>query len=104
MPQPTLPSMSVPAGVIKTNLQRHMGWSAAVLNLLGGPFMKTVPQGAATTIYAATAREPLLFLCPLIACCLTAPPATPNKAAAKHAAAVWHNTSGRCCCWGLPMR
>ncbi|PSC68474.1 WW domain-containing oxidoreductase [Micractinium conductrix] len=44
-------------GVIKTNLQRHMGFSAFLLNTFAGPFMKTVPQGAATSVYSATAPE-----------------------------------------------
>jgi hypothetical protein len=43
--------------VIKTPLQRHMGWPAAVMNFLGAPFMKTVSQGAATSVFAATAGE-----------------------------------------------
>jgi hypothetical protein len=37
-------AFSLHPGVIKTPLQRHMGFSASIFNLLGGPFMKTVEQ------------------------------------------------------------
>ncbi|KAL4425998.1 hypothetical protein ABPG75_010014 [Micractinium tetrahymenae] len=50
-------AFSLHPGVIKTNLQRHMGFSALVLNVLGGPFMKSMAQGAATSVFAATAPE-----------------------------------------------
>lgn len=42
-------------GVIPTNLGRHMPkWKVWVLENLGKPFTKTIPQGAATTCYVAT--------------------------------------------------
>lgn len=43
-------------GVIPTNLGRHMpAWKPLVLNTVGKVFTKTIPQGAATTVYVATA-------------------------------------------------
>jgi NAD(P)-dependent dehydrogenase (short-subunit alcohol dehydrogenase family) len=42
-------------GVIPTNLGRHMPkWKVWVLENLGKPFTKSIPQGAATTCYVAT--------------------------------------------------
>ncbi|PRW05915.1 retinol dehydrogenase 12-like [Chlorella sorokiniana] len=52
-----LAAFALHPGVIKTPLQRHMGWEAAIMNFLGGPFMKSTQQGAATSVYAATAAE-----------------------------------------------
>ncbi|PSC71857.1 short-chain dehydrogenase TIC chloroplastic-like [Micractinium conductrix] len=49
-------AFSVHPGVINTNLHRHKRVSS-FCGMLFGPLMKTVPQGAATTIYAATAPE-----------------------------------------------
>jgi hypothetical protein len=37
-------AFSLHPGVIKTPLQRHMGFSAKVFNFLGGPFMKSAQQ------------------------------------------------------------
>lgn len=48
---------SLHPGVIKTNLGRHMGFTGGLLNFFVGPFGKTIPQGAATSVYAATAAE-----------------------------------------------
>lgn len=43
-------------GVIPTNLGRHMPrWQVIALRTVGRPFTKTIPQGAATTCYVATA-------------------------------------------------
>ena len=43
-------------GVIPTNLGRHMpAWKPFVLKTLGRIFTKTIPQGAATQVYVATA-------------------------------------------------
>ena len=43
-------------GVIPTNLGRHMpAWKPLVLKTLGKIFTKTIPQGAATQVYVATA-------------------------------------------------
>ncbi len=44
-------------GVIATNLSRSMGFSGVLFRLLGGPFMKSIPEGAATQVYAATSSE-----------------------------------------------
>ena len=54
---PGLLSFSLHPGVIPTNLTRSLGFSGAVFRALGAPFMKSVEQGAATTIYAASAPE-----------------------------------------------
>ncbi|MGV3625568.1 MAG: short-chain dehydrogenase, partial [Archangium sp.] len=48
---------SVHPGVINTNLSRSMGVLGAIYRAVGGLFMKSVPQGAATSVYAATAPE-----------------------------------------------
>ncbi|KAL4425139.1 hypothetical protein ABPG77_008244 [Micractinium sp. CCAP 211/92] len=81
-------AFSLHPGVIKTNLSRHMGFSAAVLNVLGAPFMKTVEQGAATSVFAATAPELEGKGGAYLADCQVA---TPNKAGqdASLAAAFW---------------
>ena len=34
-----------------------MGWIAAPFYMLGKPFMKTIPQGAGTSVYAAVSPE-----------------------------------------------
>ena len=44
-------------GVINTNLSRSMGFSGIIFRAVGGLFMKSVAQGAATSVYAATAPE-----------------------------------------------
>ncbi len=49
---------SLHPGVINTNLGRHMSpWKQTVANYLGWIFMKTIPEGAATTCYVATSPE-----------------------------------------------
>ncbi len=50
-------SLSVHPGVIPTNLTRSMGALGAVYRALGKLFLKSVEQGAATSIYAASAPE-----------------------------------------------
>lgn len=52
-----LVSVSLHPGVIPTNLTRSLGFAGAAFRLLGSPFMKSVEQGAATTICGATAPE-----------------------------------------------
>ena len=48
-------SNAVRPGVIMTNLGRHLPWWQKVASeLLGWTFMKSVPEGAATTCYVAT--------------------------------------------------
>jgi WW domain-containing oxidoreductase len=43
--------------VIATNLSRSMGVMGYIYRVVGRLFLKSVPQGAATTVYAATAPE-----------------------------------------------
>jgi len=43
-------------GSIPTELQRHMS-VGSIFNFVGKPFMKSIPQGAATQVYCATAPE-----------------------------------------------
>jgi len=51
-------TFAVHPGVIgTTNLARHMGLSGKLFTLLGKPFFKSIPAGAATSVYAATAPE-----------------------------------------------
>jgi len=46
---------SLHPGVIKTNLVRHLpGWQQWFMKYFGGLFLKSVPQGAATSCYVAT--------------------------------------------------
>ena len=51
-------AFSLHPGVISTNLTRHT-WGGSVFTTLGAPFMKTIPQGAATTIYCSLTKEAL---------------------------------------------
>ena len=45
-------------GVIKTNLVRHLpGWQQWFMKHFGGLFLKSVPQGAATTCFVATSPD-----------------------------------------------
>ena len=50
-------AFSLHPGVIPTNLSRSMGALGAVFRTVGRLFMKTVAQGAATSVFAATAPE-----------------------------------------------
>ncbi len=50
-------AFSLHPGVIPTNLNRTLGFAGVVLNFVGKPFMKSIPQGAATSVYAATAPD-----------------------------------------------
>lgn len=45
-------------GVISTSLMRHT-WGSSAFALLGKPFLKTIPQGAATTLYCALTSQAL---------------------------------------------
>lgn len=55
---PAVKAFSLHPGVINTNLSRSMtGVSGTLFRALGGLFMKSVPQGAATTVFGATAPE-----------------------------------------------
>lgn len=47
-------AMAVHPGVIQTNLGRHLNSGVQVVfSVLGGLFLKSIPQGAATQVYAA---------------------------------------------------
>ncbi len=49
-------SNAIRPGVIPTNLGRHMpAWKPLALKTIGKIFTKTIPQGAATQVYVATA-------------------------------------------------
>jgi NAD(P)-dependent dehydrogenase (short-subunit alcohol dehydrogenase family) len=50
-------TFSLHPGVIPTNLSRHMGLGGSIFRSVGSLFMKNVPQGAATTVFAAVAPE-----------------------------------------------
>lgn len=47
-------AFSIHPGVINTNLSRSMGLQGVIFRAVGGLFMKSVPQGAATSVFAAT--------------------------------------------------
>lgn len=47
-------AFSIHPGVINTNLSRSMGFSGVIFRAIGGLFMKSIPQGAATSVFAAT--------------------------------------------------
>lgn len=52
----TTTSNALRPGVIPTNLGRHMpAWKPLALKTIGKLFTKTIPQGAATQVYVATA-------------------------------------------------
>jgi NAD(P)-dependent dehydrogenase (short-subunit alcohol dehydrogenase family) len=80
---------SLHPGVIATGLTRHMGFLEAPFKVLGALFMKNIPQGAATTIVAATAEG--LPNGAFLADCNVA---TPTKAGQdmKMAKALWEKT------------
>ncbi|KAM9236251.1 retinol dehydrogenase 13-like [Leptosomus discolor] len=44
-------------GVVSTSIMRHFGWAIRTLFTLIRPFIKSVEQGAASTIYCAVAEE-----------------------------------------------
>jgi retinol dehydrogenase 12 len=50
-------AFSLHPGVIKTNLTRSMGFQGTLFRVIGGLFMKSIPQGAATSVFAAVAPE-----------------------------------------------
>lgn len=52
-----LETFALHPGVIGTALWRNLGVAGTAFRLVGRPFMKSNSQGAATTIYAATAPE-----------------------------------------------
>lgn len=54
---PGVEAFSLHPGVIKTNLVRSMGFQGKVFQAIGGLFMKSIPQGAATSVYAAVATD-----------------------------------------------
>ena len=50
-------AFSLHPGVIATNLTRSMGLVGSVFRTVGKLFTKTIPQGAATSVYAATSPD-----------------------------------------------
>jgi NAD(P)-dependent dehydrogenase (short-subunit alcohol dehydrogenase family) len=50
-------AFSLHPGVIPTNLSKHFGVGGTIYRAIGGLFLKSVAQGAATTVFAATAPE-----------------------------------------------
>ena len=54
---PSVRAFSLHPGVIITNLTRSMGRSGALFRAVGTLFAKTIPQGAATSVYAATSPD-----------------------------------------------
>ncbi len=50
-------AFSLHPGVINTNLSRSMGVLGSIYRAVGGVFMKSVPQGAATSVFGAAAPE-----------------------------------------------
>lgn len=51
-------AVSLHPGVIKTELWRHLGvMFRVVIGFFASPFTKSVPQGAATTLYCATSKD-----------------------------------------------
>lgn len=53
-------SYALHPGVIQTNLQQHMGSVTSTLLGLGSVFMKSIPQGAATTLFCALLAPPVV--------------------------------------------
>jgi NAD(P)-dependent dehydrogenase (short-subunit alcohol dehydrogenase family) len=66
-------------GVIATNLSRSMGFSGIIFRAVGGLFMKSVAQGAATSVYAATAPELEGQSGAYLSDCAVAEPSAPAK-------------------------
>lgn len=54
---PRIAAFAVHPGVIPTGLSRSLGVMGVLYRAVGRAFLKTVPQGAATTVWAATAPE-----------------------------------------------
>lgn len=50
-------AFAVHPGVIPTQLSRNMGVLGTIYRAVGRPFLKTVPQGAATSVFAATSSS-----------------------------------------------
>lgn len=50
-------TVSLHPGVIATNLSRSLGIGGSIYRAIGKLFLKSIPQGTATTIFAATAPE-----------------------------------------------
>jgi NAD(P)-dependent dehydrogenase (short-subunit alcohol dehydrogenase family) len=72
-------AFSLHPGVINTNLSRSMGFSGVIFRAVGGLFMKSVEQGAATSVYAATAPELEGQSGAYLSDCAVAEPAAPAK-------------------------
>ncbi len=50
-------AFSLHPGVINTNLTRSMGVLGSIYRAVGGLFLKSIPQGAATSVFSAVATE-----------------------------------------------
>lgn len=62
-------------GVIPTNLARHMNPAVALAFAVGTPlFLKTIPQGAATTVFAATHPDATQYGGGYLDCCAPGKP------------------------------
>jgi NAD(P)-dependent dehydrogenase (short-subunit alcohol dehydrogenase family) len=72
---PSVEAFSLHPGVIPTNLTRSMGLVGSIYRAVGRFFLKTVAQGAATTVYAATAGDLAGKSGSYLADCAIAPPA-----------------------------
>ena len=48
---------AVHPGIINTGLYQHGGWQGSAFKLVTWPYAKTVPQGAASTVYAAVSPD-----------------------------------------------
>ena len=92
LPRPGQTSNSVHPGVIRTNLQRHLGPGLRALFAIFGPlFTKTVPQGAATQCYVAAHPAAAGVSGEYFEDCTVARPSRQGRDAAL-AAALWERT------------
>jgi NAD(P)-dependent dehydrogenase (short-subunit alcohol dehydrogenase family) len=51
-------AVAVHPGVIATNLGRHLGWMSVLFPVVSPLFFKSIPEGAATQVWAATMPAP----------------------------------------------
>jgi NAD(P)-dependent dehydrogenase (short-subunit alcohol dehydrogenase family) len=92
LPKPGQTAHALHPGVIQTNLGRHM--PAAMyfaFGLLGRPFLKTIPQGAATECFVATHPLPAKLRGEYFADCNVAAP-KPAALDAELARRLWEKT------------
>lgn len=89
---PGVEAFSLHPGVIKTNLTRSMGFQGALFRAIGGLFMKSIPQGAATSVFAAVAPDLKGQSGAYLSDCRVAQP-SPEGADAALAEQVWELTA-----------